>query len=133
LFVLGFIFGASILFFAFKIIANINENLGILNIWDISSYLSQIFITSALLGLLFQFPLILTGLMKLNLFNVTALKKRRHLAWLTSFIITSLLPPTDGLSLIAMSLPLILLYEITILANRKPVITPVELKIEQLE
>ncbi|MFA6301347.1 MAG: twin-arginine translocase subunit TatC [Candidatus Paceibacterota bacterium] len=133
LFVFGFIFGAAILFFAFKIIAKINESLGILNIWDISSYLSQIFITSALLGLLFQFPLILTGLIKLGLFGVSALKKKRHFAWLVVFIITSLLPPTDGLSLIAMSLPMIFLYEITIFVNRKPVFLPVEIKMDKPE
>ena len=116
----GFIFGATMLFYAFKIIAIINQSLGIKNIWDIASYLSQIFITSTLLGLLFQFPLVLTGLVKLNLFNVSSLKKKRRLAYFIVFIIVSLLPPTDGLSLIAMSLPLVLLYEITILINKNP-------------
>jgi Sec-independent protein secretion pathway component TatC len=33
------------------------------------------------------------------------------------FILTSLLPPTDGLSLIVMVLPLIIIYEVTIWAN----------------
>jgi Sec-independent protein secretion pathway component TatC len=32
---------------------------------------------------------------------------------------TALLPPTDGISLIAISLPLIVLYEVTILFNKK--------------
>lgn len=119
LFGVGFVFGASMLFYAFKIIANINQSLGIENIWSIASYVSEIFITSTLLGLLFQFPLVLTGLIKLNLFNVSTLKKKRRLAYFIVFIIVSLLPPTDGLSLIAMSLPLVLLYEITIFINRK--------------
>jgi Sec-independent protein secretion pathway component TatC len=33
------------------------------------------------------------------------------------FILTAVLPPTDGLSLIAMALPLYLLYELTIIIN----------------
>ena len=119
LFGFGFIFGASMLFYAFKIIATINQSLGIQNIWDIASYVSQIFITSTLLGLLFQFPLILTILIKLNILNLSTLKKKRRLAYFFVFIIVSLLPPTDGLSLIAMSFPLVLLYEITIFVNRK--------------
>jgi Sec-independent protein secretion pathway component TatC len=31
--------------------------------------------------------------------------------------LVSLLPPTDGVSLIVMSVPLVLIYEITIMAN----------------
>lgn len=119
LFLIGFIFGASILFFSFKLLALVNESLGVQNIWTISSYLSEIFITSSLLGLLFQFPLVLTALIKLKVIKYSALKKKRRLAWFLVFIIVSILPPTDGLSLIAMSVPLILLYEVTVLINRK--------------
>ncbi len=118
LFSLGFVFGASILFYAFKLLAVINESLGIQNIWSISSYLSEIFITSSLLGLLFEFPLVLTGLVKLRIIKVSALIAKRRLAWFVVFIIVSLLPPTDGLSLIAMSVPLVLLYEVTVFINR---------------
>jgi Sec-independent protein secretion pathway component TatC len=34
-------------------------------------------------------------------------------------VAVSLLPPTDGISLIAMALPLMVLYEMTILVNNK--------------
>lgn len=119
LFFIGFSFGASVLFVAFNFLANLNTKLGIQNIWTINSYFSEIFLTSSLMGLLFQFPLILTGLMKLKMLSVVALKNKRRLAWFISFIIVSLLPPTDGLSLIIMATPIILLYEITIFINRK--------------
>lgn len=118
LFLIGFVFGASILFYAFKLLATINQNLGIQNIWSIGSYLSEIFITSSLLGLLFEFPLIITGLLRLQLLKLSTLKKKRRFAWFMVFIIVSILPPTDGLSLIAMATPLILLYEITVFINR---------------
>lgn len=119
LFAIGFALGFFILFFSFKLLAVLNSSLGIKNIWSINSYLLEIFITSSLLGLIFQFPLILTGLVRLGVVGIQSLKEKRRIVWLGTCILVSILPPTDGLSLIAMSAPLVILYEITILINRK--------------
>jgi sec-independent protein translocase protein TatC len=117
LFLVGFIYGFFILFYSFGLLASINTNLGIQNIWDISLFLSQTAITSALLGVIFQAPLILTLLIRLEIVSVAFLKTKRRFVVLLTCILVSLLPPTDGLSLIAMALPLYLLYELTILIN----------------
>ncbi|MEY4602504.1 MAG: hypothetical protein RL292_445 [Candidatus Parcubacteria bacterium] len=117
LFVCGFTYGFFILYYSFQLLAELNQGLGIKNIWDIGTFLSQIFITSSLLGIVFQFPLILSLGIKLSLINSDFLKQKRRVALFIIFIIVSLLPPTDGLSLIAMALPLVVLYEATILLN----------------
>ncbi|MCX6703566.1 MAG: twin-arginine translocase subunit TatC [Candidatus Zambryskibacteria bacterium] len=117
LFICGFIYGFFILYYSFQLLAELNQGLGIKNIWDIGTFLSQIFITSSLLGLVFQFPLILTIAIKLHFIDSNFLKEKRRVAFFIIFIIVSLLPPTDGLSLIAMALPLVVLYEATILIN----------------
>jgi sec-independent protein translocase protein TatC len=117
LFFFGFFYGFFILFYSFKLLASVNVNLGIQNIWDISLFLSQMAITSALLGLVFQMPLVITLLIRLKIFSIAFLKSKRRLVILLLCILVSLLPPTDGLSLIAMALPLYLLYEATILIN----------------
>lgn len=117
LFVSGFLYGFLILYYSFQLLAELNESLGIKNIWDIGSFLSQIFITSSLLGIVFQFPLILSFGIKLQIIHSSFLKQKRRVALFIIFVIVSLLPPTDGLSLIAMALPLIILYEATILIN----------------
>ncbi len=77
------------------------------------------FITAALLGFVFEFPLLLTLFIKLGVIRVEALKNKRRIAYFLICCLTALLPPTDGLSLIAMALPLVLLYEATILLNNK--------------
>jgi sec-independent protein translocase protein TatC len=82
-------------------------------------FLSQIISTAILLGILFQFPIVFTFVIRLGVVDVNFLKEKRRFSVLIIFIFTSLLPPTDGLSLIAMALPLILLYELTIYANSK--------------
>ncbi len=119
LFALGFSYGFFILFYSFSVLAKVNQSLGIQNIWDISLFLSQIFITSSLLGMVFQLPLVVSLLIKMGVVSVTFLKEQRRIVILFLFVLVSLLPPTDGLSLIAMALPQYLLYEATILINLK--------------
>lgn len=119
LFLAGFFYGLFILYYALGIIATINVSLGISNFWNISQFLSQMLITSALLGLIFEFPLLLTLLIKLGITTPQILKNNRKIAYFISLLVTSLLPPTDLISLIAMALPLVLLYEGTIFFNKK--------------
>jgi len=119
LFVAGFSYGFFILYYALELLAAVNVSLGIANFWNISQFLSEIFITSALLGLVFEFPILLTLLIKLGIITPQTLKDKRRVAYFLIFFLVSLLPPTDGVSLIAMALPLVLLYEGTILLNNK--------------
>jgi sec-independent protein translocase protein TatC len=119
LFIIGFSYGFSILYYALDALASINVKLGIANFWNIGQFLSQMFITAALLGLVFEFPLLLTLLIKLRIITIQTLKKQRRIAYFLILSLTALLPPTDGLSLIAMALPLVLLYEVTLLLNNK--------------
>lgn len=119
LFISGFSYGFFIMYYALVILAQINDFIGIQNIWDIGMFLSQIVSTATLLGVLFQFPIIFTFIIRSGVISVESLREKRRLSVLIIFIFTSLLPPTDGLSLIAMALPLILLYEFTIYANSK--------------
>ncbi len=105
------------MYFALIILAEINIKVGIQNIWDIGMFLSQIVLTASLLGVLFEFPIIMTYAIRLNIVNVDILRNKRRLAVFCIFIFVTLLPPTDGISLLAMALPLIFLYEVTIFVN----------------
>lgn len=119
LYCIGFLYGATFFYFGMNTISSLNIRLGIQNMWDISLFLSQIISTSSLLGLLFEFPLVLIFLIKMGIINLATLIEKRKIAIFTIFFFVSLLPPTDGLSLIMMSMPLVALYEITILFNNK--------------
>ncbi len=119
LFLGGCVYGFSTIYYSFGVIAQINLGLGIENYWDISKFLSQIILTSVLLGVVFLFPIVLSLLMRLNMIDAAFLRQHRRHAVLILFIITSLLPPTDGVSLLVMVVPLMLLYELTIFCNRR--------------
>jgi sec-independent protein translocase protein TatC len=117
LLILGFSYGFSVLYYAFDVLAVVNENLGIKNIWDVELFFSQIFLTSSLLGLIFQYPIVLTILIKTGVIDTNFLRKKRRLAVFFAVLLVSLLPPTDGISLLLMAFPLVAMYELTILLN----------------
>ncbi len=119
LFITGFVYGAGMLYMGVKLIATVNVGLGVANYWDISTFISQIVLTSSLLGLLFIFPIVIRFLIKVEMLSIDFLKSKRRHAVVVILIIVSLLPPTDGLSLILMAVPLVLIFELTILFNRK--------------
>lgn len=118
LFIIGFLYSCIMLYYAILLIANVNVTLGVANYWDISTFISQIVITSSLLGILFIFPLVMTFLIRLRIVSTIFLKSKRKHVIVAIFVLVSLLPPTDGLSLILMALPLMLIFELTILFNR---------------
>lgn len=118
LFLVGFLYGCGTLYYAVKFVAKINTGLGVVNYWDIGLFISQIVFTSSLLGLLFILPLVVTFLIRLEVLSVRFLKSKRRHVVAGIFVLVSLLPPTDGLSLVLMALPLILIFEITVLFNK---------------
>lgn len=125
LFALGFAYGFFTLYWGLQMLASLNVSFGLQNIWDISLFLSQLAITAALLGVIFQFPIVMTIFLKFHVIDRTFLIRKRRVAYAFIVVIVSLLPPTDGVSLLIMSVPLVALYELTILydrlTNRRPV------------
>ena len=69
-------------------------------------------------GLVFELPLIITFLAKLGLVSVDFLKKNRKYALILFFAGAAILTPPDVVTQIMMALPLMVLYEISILGAR---------------
>lgn len=114
----GFVFGVAIMKYVIGIFYQKSIELDIGNLLDISLLLSKIIFTGALMGLAFQFPVVMTILMRLKIVKYKAFIRQRFLAWAVAIIFAALLPPTDVLSLLLLTLPLVLLFELTLLLNR---------------
>ena len=69
-------------------------------------------------GLVFELPLIITFLARLGMVSVSFLKKNRKYALLLFFAGAAILTPPDVVTQIMMALPLMLLYEISIIGAR---------------
>ena len=118
LFAGGFGFGIMIMRYVIQIFYQKSQELQIGNYLDISNLLSQILVTSILMGLAFQFPVVLTVLVRLKVIRYKTLEKQRLWAYVASAIFATLLPPTDLLSLVLLFIPLALLFELTLILNR---------------
>ena len=69
-------------------------------------------------GLVFELPLVITFLAKLGIVSVDFLKKNRKYALLLFFVGAALLTPPDVVTQVMMAMPLMVLYEISILGAR---------------
>jgi sec-independent protein translocase protein TatC len=69
-------------------------------------------------GLVFELPLVITFLARLGVVSVDFLKKNRKYAILIFFVGAAILTPPDVVTQIMMALPLMLLYEISIIGAR---------------
>lgn len=118
LFLVGFIFGAIIMKWQVQIFMDKSVTLGIGNVLDISRLLSVVLITSALMGVGFQFPVVLLMLMHFGVIKRNQLSKQRPWVYLGSFIFALFLPPDSILADFLLSLPLVILFEITLILNR---------------
>ncbi len=82
----------------------------------VSEYLSLVMQMILAFGLAFQMPVALTLLCKVGILQVDTLRKGRRYAVVGMFIIAAVITPPDIISQVGLALPLILLYEISILA-----------------
>ena len=81
----------------------------------ISEYLTLVTELITAFGLAFQMPIILIILTLLGIVSSEGLIKKRRIAIVINFIIAAIFTPPDVLSQLGLALPLLLLYEISIM------------------
>lgn len=123
----GVIFWVSILFFAgilfgyyvispytINFFANFQLDEAIENRWTITSYIDTLVPLILGTGLAFQLPLVMFFLAKVGLMSPEFLRRNRKYAILVILIIAGIITPPDVISQIICTIPLALLYEVSI-------------------
>lgn len=85
----------------------------------ISEYLSLVISLIVGFGLAFQMPIILILLAQVGFIKGSWLAEKRRFAVVVIFIVAAILTPPDVISQIALAIPLLLLYEISIIICKR--------------
>jgi sec-independent protein translocase protein TatC len=123
-----FLMGASFVYFifipnAFRFFTSFEEvahggSLAITAEPRVTEYLDLIIQLILGFGIVFELPVLLTLLVSVELIETKMLAKQRRYAILIGFVISAILTPPDALSMMMMAIPLVGLYEISIVIGR---------------
>jgi sec-independent protein translocase protein TatC len=127
----GFIFIASLLFFigvlfGYYVVAPLSINfLGnyqvssqVFNDFDLSSYIGLMRASALAGGLIFELPIIIYFLTKIGIVTPEYLRKYRKFALVIVLIISAIITPPDIASQIIVTIPVVILYEISIFISK---------------
>jgi sec-independent protein translocase protein TatC len=119
LFLSGVAFSYFVLFpFVIDFMIGFAEQLSINQVIGINEYFQFLFQLTIPFGLLFQLPVIVMFLTRLGIVTPMFLIKIRKYAYFVLLVIAALITPPDILSQIMVTLPLFVLYEISIIISK---------------
>ncbi len=128
----GFILVASLLFFAgvlfgYYVVTPLSINfLGsyqvsdqVFNDFDLSSYIGLVRACALSCGLIFQLPIVIFFLTKIGVVTPEILRKYRKFALIIVLVISAIITPPDIASQVIVAIPVLILYEISILVSKR--------------
>lgn len=120
LFFLGIMFGYFVIApYTVNFFANFQLDENIENRWTITSYIDTLVPLILGTGLAFQLPLVMFFLAKVGLMSADFLRRYRKYAIVIILIVAGVITPPDVISQVICTLPLMLLYEISIILTAR--------------
>ena len=127
----GFIFIASLLFFigvlfgyyivtplSINFLGNYTVSSEIFNDFDLSSYIGLLRASVLASGIIFELPIIVHFLTKVGIITPAFLRKNRKISLVVVLSLSAIITPPDIVSQIIVSIPILILYEVSILISR---------------
>ena len=127
----GFIFIASLLFFigvlfgyyivtplSINFLGNYSVSSEIFNDFDLSSYIGLLRASVLASGIIFELPIIVYFLTKVGIITPAFLRKNRKISLVVVLSLSAIITPPDIVSQIIVSIPILILYEVSILISR---------------
>jgi sec-independent protein translocase protein TatC len=119
LFLCGMAFAYFVVFpTIFRVMAHYNAPLGAEMTTDIDNYLSFVLTMFLCFGVTFEVPIVVVLLARMGLVTIPKLKQIRPYVIVGAFIISAVVTPPDVFSQLILAIPLIVLYEVGLIAAR---------------
>nr|WP_169087738.1 twin-arginine translocase subunit TatC [Paenibacillus sp. PL91]MBC9202892.1 twin-arginine translocase subunit TatC [Paenibacillus sp. PL91] len=96
-----------------------NHNVGAVETYGIDRYFSFLFSVVFPLGVAFEMPLIILFLTRLGLLTPERLSSSRKYAYVSLAVVGACISPPDFVSHLSVTVPLLLLFEISVLVTRR--------------
>lgn len=90
------------------------------NTITLNSYMSLFFSMVLLIGIVFEFPTVISVLSRMGIVDRTMLRKGRKYAVVVILALSAIITPSDPFSMLVLAVPLYLLYEASILSVHSP-------------
>lgn len=117
LFLCGMAFAYFVVFPSiFRVMAHYNAPLGAEMSTDIDNYLSFVLTMFLAFGVTFEVPIVVVLLTRLNVMTVKRFKEVRPYVIVGAFVISAIVTPPDVFSQLILAVPLVVLYELGIIA-----------------
>jgi len=116
-FLCGVAFGYWLLTLVLPILARFSDP-EVRNLWRLKTYMDFAFRLLLGVGVAFEMPVVLTALVRVGLLDVEKLEKGRPYAVVIAMVVAAILTPPDPFTQCMLGLPLIVLYEISVMAAK---------------
>ncbi|MFC5701835.1 twin-arginine translocase subunit TatC [Cohnella faecalis] len=119
MFLIGLAFSYYVVFpMAFYFTENVTHSMGLQQMYGVTQYFSFLFNILLPISLLFELPVIILFLTRLGILQPRLLQKMRRYAWFALIVIGVIVTPPDFVSDSLVAIPLILLYEFSVMLSR---------------
>ena len=120
LFIIGVLMSYFILFpISFRFLGTYSVAEQVHSTITLDSYISTFVTLTLVMGAVFQLPVIAYFLAKIGIIESEMLAKYRQYAFLIIMIVAAIITPPDLMTLILVTIPLYLLYEVSIIVTRR--------------
>jgi len=118
-FALGALFAYSVVLrFVLRFLLKYTLNYKVAALWNVGAIVKFEAILMLVFGLAFEMPLVIVGMTRVGLVSPKTLAKKRKYIIVLMFVVGALLTPPDVVSQVCLAVPMIVLFEISILAAR---------------
>lgn len=121
MFLLGILFNYFLIFpLTFRFLGTYQVDASVNNVISLDSYISTLLMLSLTMGVIFELPVLCWLLAKMGIMKAAFMKKYRRHAIVVIVVLAAIITPTgDAFTLTLVSLPIYLLFELSVLIVRR--------------